>query len=358
MIWLYILISIILSYFFCRKECKRPEYYILILFPIEMYGLNVGSATIKLYMFVGTIIAIYFIIMRKAKIRPVILLVTFLLILSDIFTGLEFPSVKQHMMFLLNMIIAFCILDISDDSTDLKALASVAIATVIGHGIVFAMCTAMLRVNSNFPDILAYNRTETGIFLRLMSGTIEEIRMRGFAIDPNGFVVNYLLGGGCAIYYAFTERLNRFKNIIAIILFAFIVIASGSRTAMICLLVMLVLGFLYATKTNGMSRGGVIIFGLFFTIGIFLLTFNFNLLSSAFNTFFIRRAALSSDAGRFTIWTSNMDYLIRTNKIWLGVGQGQISIVGNLGHAFHNTWLEWVAGCGIVIGGMIDMMMI
>ncbi|NLC25867.1 MAG: O-antigen ligase family protein [Fastidiosipila sp.] len=356
MIWLFIIAATVLSYLFCKKDCTRPEYYIVMLFPIEMYGISVASATIKPYMILGIVIVIqYFVHARKAATRPVILAFAFLMLLSDILTGLQFASIMQHLMVLLNMLIVSSVLDLSGDDIDLFSLANVSIATVIGHGLVFLACTMMLRINSGFPGILATNRNDVGVFLQLTSGITQEIRMRGFTIDPNGFVVNYLLGGGCAIYYLFTKEGSRKKNIIAVVLFALIVIESGSRMGMVCFLVLFILGFMYANRLNGMSATGMILFGIASMSMVGVIVLRFDLISSIFNSFFTGRATVTSSDGRFTIWRSNWDYLISSNKIWLGVGQGQIASAGSFGHAFHNTWLEWISGCGIFIGGAIDL---
>lgn len=356
MIWLYIIAATAISYFLCKKDCTRPEYYVVMLFPIEMYGITVATATIKPYMIVGIIIVMQsFFREKKVAIRPVILVFAFLLIFSDLFTGLQVSSIMQHLMVLLNMVIVSCVLSTSEEEVDLSSLSSVAIATVIGHGLVFLACTILLRMNSGFSGILAHNRNDAGVFLQLTSGITSEIRMRGFTIDPNGFVVNYLLGGGCAIYYLFTKEEKRIKNIIAILLFAFIVIESGSRMGLICFLVLFVLGFMYANRLNGMKASGLIFIGVVSTVLIGLIAFRFDTISSVINSVFMRRASVTSSAGRLTIWSSNLDYLISSNKIWLGVGQDQIASVGDFGHAFHNTWLEWIAGCGIFIGGAIDI---
>ncbi len=356
MIWVYILLATVISYLLCRKECKRPEYFILMFFPIELYGLNVASVTVKPYMIFGAVVIFfYFFIKRCFYIKKIILIFAFLLFFADLLTGLILSSVMQHLMFILNLMIASCVLSLSDDGIDLHSLSKVAIATLIGHGIVFLVLAVLFNMNNAFPDLLAYERNETGVFISLANATQEEIRMRGFTIDPNGFVVNYVFGGASALYYALSNKGSRIKNLTALILFVFIIIESGSRMGLLCFAALIVFSVLYIVTARKVNRNVIVVTGLVVFAVIIYAVLNLNSLTAFFNSYFNDRASLSSDKGRFTIWVSNMDYLIRTGKIWFGVGQDQIARLGDLNTAFHNTWLEWIGGCGIFIGGFISL---
>ncbi len=356
MIWIYILIATVISYLLCKKECKRPEYFILMLFPIELYGINIASVTVKPYMLFGAAVIFLYLYTKKSfHIKKIIIVFTILLLISNLFTGLIFSSVMQHLMFILNMLIVSCVLSYRDDGVDIHSLSKVAIATLIGHGVVFLVIAVLFNMNNAFPDALAYGRTDTGIFIRLTNGIEEETRMRGFTIDPNGFVVNYIFGGASALYYVFSNKGSLIKNLTALFLFLFIIIQSGSRMSLLCFAALVVFSVLYIVKAREVNRNMILGIGLIVFVALAYTAFNFNIVRSFFDSYFNDRASLSSESGRLTIWSSNMNYLVRTGKIWFGVGQDQIAQVGDMHTAFHNTWLEWISGCGIFIGGFISL---
>lgn len=355
MIWIYILVATVISYLLCKKECKRPEYFILMLFPIELYGLNIASVTVKPYMIFGAVVVfLYFKKKRSVQLNKMILLFAVMLLFANLFTGLIVSSVMQHLMFILNLIIVSSVL-LYNDCVDLTSLSSVAVATLIGHGVVFFVLSLMFNLNNALPDLLAYERNDFGVYISLRNGIEEEIRMRGFTIDPNGFVVNYVFGGACAMYCALSTKGNTIKNWIAVGCLLFIILQSGSRMGLLCFLLIAVFSIIYTVNVRKVNRNAIIYMGLIIVGLIVYTAIYFDAVSTFFDSYFNDRASLSSDKGRLTIWTSNMQYLIRTGKIWLGVGQDQIAQIGDLHTAFHNTWLEWVGGCGIFIGGFISL---
>ncbi len=356
MIWVYISIATVIAFLLCKDKLKRPEYFILALFPIELYGINVATITIKPYMLYGVVIVfLYFLRKKSFYINRIIIVFLILLVFSNLLTGLISTSIMQHAMFLINMIIVSIVLAFDENGVDINSISEVAIATLIGHGIVFLILAVLFNAGVSVPDMLSDGRTETGIYIVLSNATEESIRMRGFTIDPNGFVANYFLAGSCALWQATRNRRNRIKNLLAVALFLFIIIQSGSRMSLLCFAVLVVLVTVYNIKIDNVNRNAFIIANLVVLLGTICFVVYYREISGFITSFFSGRAGLFSNAGRFTIWISNFKYLVRTDKIWLGLGQDQIAQLGDLNTAFHNTWLEWIAGCGLFIGGFISL---
>lgn len=64
------------------------------------------------------------------------------------------------------------------------------------------------------------------------------------------------------------------------------------------------------------------------------------------------RSGLTDEYGRLLIWSNALSILIATSPL-IGLGTGMIQYRTATHLMCHNTWLEWICGCGFVVGGAI-----
>ena len=148
------------------------------------------------------------------------------------------------------------------------------------------------------------------------------------------------------------------KSVIGMAVYLAVVFYSGSRMALLCSIVLLVIFFIigYRRSENKRRMAAIGVVGVLIICILAFLNLNVIILEIAriWADLFGERASLGSEYGRLTIWKTNLTYLIDNNKIWFGVGQNQIYLLTQRGLACHNTWLEWVCGIGIAFGLLMD----
>ena len=357
MIWVWILAAVALSWLFCRKKVAW-YHYIWLLLPIEMYGISVAGAMIKPYMLFGCLVILNRVLKRQAhKIPKGIAVVVFGLTISDILNGLIIASIMQHVMFLMIIYIAYSYtITASEDGDILNGIEIVTTATTIGYGLIFMFAYVVYLVQPEFGGVYCIDRYSTGMFLRFVStGGITTVRLRGFCIDPNSVVTTLIPGASFALARLLYKKDGKLRSAIAVALYALVMYLSGSRMAVVCtavmLVVMLIMG--YKQAENKLQWLGMISMVVIFGIAAVVLRFE-DIVNEVIG-FFTMRAGLNDTAGRFTIWKSNFKWLSENGRLLLGVGQNQIANLATTGKACHNTWLEWICGTGILLGSCIDL---
>ena len=365
MIWIWIFAAVLISWLFCRKKV-RWQHYIWILLPIEMYGFTVAGATIKPYMVFGIAIILYNNVRtRVARLPRTIVVMAFLLILSDIINGLILGSIMQHLMFIFILIIASSYLTSQDGIIDFNQISIVAIATTVGYGLIFTIAYLSTFFNISLPDVYTTDRYSTGMIVRSIItgyGNAVTIRLRGFGIDPNGVVTTLIPGAAFALANLLYRKEKTFISILAVILFFLVVDYSGSRMALISSFIMVAIMFVIGYReTDHKLQWIIIAFVVLAGLGIFVVINQNRIITEiAYNLdyFFSSRASLTDNAGRLTIWKNNLSYLVENNRILFGLGQNQISNYTVQEKACHNTWLEWICGTGLFIGIFINLFFI
>ena len=357
MIWIWIAAAVLISWRLCRKKVAW-YHYIWMLLPIEMYGVSIAGATIKPYMLFGCFIILSSIRRGRAhKIPLAILVMVFSLLVSDILTGMIVASIMQHLMFILIVYIAYCYVSVMNtDRSALKSIEAVTIATTIGYGVVFALAYIAYRVQPQIGGVYSVNRYSVGMFLRFVStGGMVTVRLRGFCIDPNAVVTTLIPGAVFALERIIYHKYNKAHYVVAVICYGFVVYLSGSRMALICTLVML-LSVLLSGYRQAKNKRNWFVGLVFFVIAvIFVGIRNYQEIASEVSSFFTSRAGLNDDAGRLTIWKDCLAQLYEHGRLLIGVGQNQIALLTETGKECHNTWLEWVCGTGLLIGGGISI---
>ena len=360
MIWIWIAAAVLISWLFCKRGIGW-YHYIWLLLPIEMYGVTIAGATVKPYMLFGICIIVSDFIRNKTiRVHTTIIAVTFALIISDFLTGFVTSSVMQHIMFILVLIIGYCYQNYQRGGIEFEGICQAALATTLGYGIVFTFAWVLFRYGVTNNGIYAFDRMETGIILKLTSsGGIVSSRLRGFCIDPNSVITTLIPGAAYALTNIVYRKKEIAKSLFAIASYLTVVICSGSRMALICSLVMLLIFYVVGYKRSQNKRHMTAI--SIAAIGALLIVFVFNVdaitheISEIWAEMFGDRASFDSEYGRLTIWKTIIRYLIDNNKEWFGVGQNQIYLLTEKGRACHNTWFEWICGTGVIFGSVIDL---
>ena len=357
MMWVWIIAAIAISWLLCRKKVAW-YHYIWMLLPVEMYGITIAGATIKPYMILGVFMIIKNLLDRKAhKVPAAFVAIIFLLSVSDILNGLIIASIMQHVMFLVIIYIAYNYVLISENDDDLLENIEVStIATTIGYGLVFLVAYWFYSRGIGFGGIYTTDRYSAGMFLNFIStGGQTTVRLRGFCIDPNSVVTTLIPGASFGLARLLYKNGGKFRSLVAVILYAIVMDLSGSRMAVVCtvamVIIMLMMG--YKQAENKLRWFGLIV--LVLLVASFVAVYRFQNIASEVYSFFTARAGLNDTGGRFTIWKYNARWLSDNGRLLFGVGQNQISNLTTVGKACHNTWLEWICGTGILLGGMIDL---
>lgn len=357
MIWVWIIAAIAISWLLCRRKVAW-YHYIWMLLPVEMYGITIAGATIKPYMILGVFMIIKNLLDRKAhKVPAAFVAIIFLLSVSDILNGLIIASIMQHVMFLVIIYIAYNYVLISENDDDLLENIEVStIATTIGYGLVFLVAYWFYSRGIGFGGIYTTDRYSAGMLLNFIStGGQTTVRLRGFCIDPNSVVTTLIPGASFGLARLLYKNGGKFRSLVAVILYAIVMDLSGSRMAVVCtvamVIIMLMMG--YKQAENKLWWFGLI--ALVLLVVSFMAVYRFQNIASEVYSFFTARAGLNDTGGRFTIWKYNARWLSDNGRLLFGVGQNQISNLTSVGKACHNTWLEWICGTGILLGGMIDL---
>lgn len=360
MIWIWIVAAVAISWLLCRKKAAW-YHYIWMLLPIEMYGVNIAGATLKPYMIFGLLIIITCFTKGKGTRIPVgIFLCAFALIVSDILNGLVTVSIMQHLMFLFILYIAYnYTLLAQEDDHFVDDLRNVTIATTVGYGLVFTVTYILYNLHPEFPGIYTADRYSAGMVLRFMStGGVSIVRFRGFCIDPNSVITTLIPGTAFALQSLIYEKKNACKSLLAVCVYSVVMIASGSRMAMICTVLMLFVMLLTGYKQAN-NKGKWLLLLILLSMACALVgVVNFQAIVYKISSFFNSRAGLNDSGGRFTIWKYNLQWLEENGRLLAGVGQNQIHNLTPIGKACHNTWLEWICGTGLLIGAGIDIWII
>ena len=357
MIWIWIVAAVLISWLFCKRGIGW-YHYIWLLLPIEMYGVTIAGATVKPYMLFGICIIVSDFIRNKTiRVHTTIIAVTFALIISDFLTGFVTSSVMQHIMFILIVYIAYCYVSVMNtDRSALESIEAVTIATTIGYGVVFALAYIAYRVQPQIGGVYCVNRYSVGMFLRFVStGGAAIVRLRGFCIDPNAVVTTLIPGAAFALERIIYHKYNKARYVFAVICYGFVVYLSRSRMALICTLVMLLAVLLSGYRQAKNKRNWFVGLVFFVIAVVFVGIRNYQEIAAEVSSFFTSRAGLNDDAGRLTIWKDCMAQLYEHGRLLIGVGQNQIASLTETGKSCHNTWLEWVCGTGLLIGGGISI---
>ena len=358
-IWIWILATILLTQIFLRRKI-RLEHYIWMLLPIDMYGIDTFGFTVKPYMIFCLLLTVRLFYRYGGRFyigsthTTIGILLCCLAFVANSLNNNQVSSIMASAMVLI--VILCCLSYISNISDTYDDIPEVLIASSIGYGIVYTVAYVALSLGVTLPGICALSRMDTGIFMQfnnMYKGTfIQEYRLRGFSIDPNVVIGTFAPAFAIALPQVLLRKAN-WRSYLSILLSVISVILTGSRMALIILAIIVLLSLIIVFREMPKSkRGTYVALAVFFAFILLLIALASDIADRLVTNLFgayTNRAGLSDEYGRFSIWKEAWSVLWSHN-VFLGLGTGQLQYLSIHGLAAHNTWLEWVCGCGILVG--------
>ncbi|MBE6708638.1 MAG: O-antigen ligase family protein [Ruminococcaceae bacterium] len=365
MIWLWIIISVSISLFLLKGKNIAPHNLLWVLIPIDNYGINFAGITIKPIFIFSFLIVVYTIIKGTYRFKlpryTVVSLFIFLtlLIASMLFrTDFDFfVDIVAYGMFFLTAICAAFSLSLIEGRNDIEQILDVFIATAVGFGIVFIALFTLYDVGIVLPDVASNDRFSNSViesFTNMQNGAlIEAVRLRGFNIDPNASTITFCVGFA-ALLGKWIKTGGVIKNIIFSLIMIYCIYLTGSRTALICVLIMILVSLFRFFFGRTKSHKKIVFLSVcisFALVGIFAIIYRTEYFSRLINNFleiYRNRSGVNDEYGRFTIWSNAINTLFEHNW-YVGLGMGKISdLISSERHA-HNTFIEILCASGVFV---------
>lgn len=363
-IWLWIILSWIISIFLLRREKVNIEHYIWVLLPVDMYGISIAGAMIKPYM----IFCVY-LIMRMIRNRKLEIQIqgrwalpsgglTILMLVVNLLNNDTLAAPKASLMVILVWLCSLIYLNSSDKNTWAQVPHAI-IAAGIGYGIVFIMGYIFMRAGIELPGIVTNDRSQAGFFLSFSNwyhGDFSQLyRLRGFTIDPNTMIGTFAFCSVVSIYRIVHGK-GRLTEGLGIIISGICVLLSNSRMGLICFLILIIITILAAYRSASNKMRNCVKIGILVILfaGV-IIAITTNLIQDAVMNvlaLYANRSGLTDEYGRLTIWKEAISILLESNPAF-GIGMGQMQYYTTAQRACHNTWLEMVCGSGMLVGGAL-----
>lgn len=362
MIWLWIVTALVLSIIpLINKKIELP-YYIWLLLPIDSYGLSVAGAIIKPYMLFALLLPIVAYAKNKGRNFDLSVskrelaagLVSFLIVTVNIINTDNLSSVKAAVMAMVVYVCVQCCVS-STDKKPSEQLADVFIASGFGCAVVYIVAFVCMKSGIDIPAIIADTRSDPGLMLKLadmVNGSYTEFfRLRGFAFDPNTLFIQFAFTISACTIRLF-KKIN-FYYLFTLVISLLCVLMSSSRTGLICSVLCVVIASIVgissfdSVKKKILSFLAVLSAGAGFLI-VFMSEFGQKLIQTLLSSYSVR-SSLTDKYGRFTIWNECVSVYWEKNPLF-GIGINNMQNYTSTHRATHNTWLQFICECGIIVG--------
>lgn len=338
-----------------------------LLIPIDAYGISVAGALIKPYMVFA--LALPFILYAKNKGTDFDLtatkgqlfggIVSLLILIQSILIGDNMPAVKGSIMLIFVYVCAQLYASCSNYDK-YEQLGDVFIASCFGCGVIFIVSYILIQFNINLGSMVANDRAAEGMFMHMtnMSGGqhISAYRLRGFAYDPNTMFPQFIFGTTACVTKLF-KKFNLY-HIITLAISLFCIILSSSRMGLLCFIFAIVIttimniGRIKSVRNKLLSVISILT-GCVCMIIMSISRYGQAVLSSLLSTY-SNRSSLTDEYGRFSIWKECLSVYWEKNPLW-GVGLGKMDEYTITERMTHNTWLQFICECGIIVGSITVM---
>ena len=250
-----------------------------------------------------------------------------------------------------------CVVYLNECRNDsFQEISEVLLASGIGYGIVFVVAFLLLQFGIDIPGVATSVRLEPGMIMQqsnmYQNQLINLFRLRGFTIDPNTMIAPFLYSTVVAML-RIAKKKGGLKEAATIVLSAMCIFFSNSRMGLICFCVIIVgsiiLGYKIASpRIRNYIKAGFLVVSFLLMIAA-VTTDLISGLANMVISVYANRSGLMDEYGRFSIWTDALS-VWWDNNILFGIGLGQMQYYTATSRACHNTWLELICGCGIVVG--------
>lgn len=361
MIWIWIAAAILLSLVALKGKKISFENLIWILLPVDMYGISMGF-TLKPYMIFSVILLIRLFIKKNAKLYiggnwyPVGIFLCFAAFVVNFFNGGTLPSVMSIMMVI--VVYGCALIYVSNIDNSFNEIPDVIVAASIGYGAVFIFAYLVTQMGGAIEGAATVDRMTPGIVMRfgnMLGGNyVQAYRLRGFNIDPNTLIGVFLAAISVDVITIFSDRENKKESIVSIVVCILCIIFSNSRMGLACgIVTILFSAFLCIQNLQGERKRKIVIL-TFLLVAVLSVAYAMSgigtVVMEQFNSVYANRSGLSDEYGRGTIWKETIDLWVQKG-LWFGVGTEQMQYISSKQLSCHNTWLEWLCGCGLIIGG-------
>lgn len=362
MIWLWIIAALILSLLPLINKKIDLSYYMWILLPIDAYGISIAGAVVKPYMIFAVVLPVVLYAKNKcnnfnlsaSKGQLFLGIISSLIIAVNLLSSDSFSSVKAAIM---TLVVYLCaqLYTSSADCKNSEQLSDVFIAACFGCGVVYLIAYVCLQNGLDISGIVALDRAQDGMFMQMRTMSngsyLEVYRLRGFAYDPNTMFVQFIFGISVC-----TSRLFKKFNlyyVFTLIISMLCIILSSSRMGLICGVASIVITSFVSIIQSESIKKKILSFVSVLTIGIGLLvvvmsSWGQSKLSSILATY-SNRSNLTDEYGRFSIWKECFAVYWEKSP-FLGVGLGKMSQYTTTERMTHNTWLQFICECGLIVG--------
>ena len=365
MIWIWIIASLILSLMPLIGKKTDLANYVWLLIPIDAYGITLAGATIKPYMLFAFILPVVLYARYKGKDFDLSFskgqllagIITVLILFQSTVIPDNMPAVIASVMAIFVYICAQLCICCTDPSKK-DQLSDVFIASCFGCSLIFIFAHFCLQHGINISGIVATDRTQSGMFMQMTnmsSGAyITAYRLRGFAYDPNTMFPQFIFGISACVFKLF-KKFN-FYHLITAIMSIFCIILSSSRMGLLCCIISIVIISIVSISQFENTRAKIsgVLSTLLVSIMLLLTSltrFGQNLISSLMSTY-QNRSSLTDEYGRFSIWKECLSVYWDEKPI-LGVGLGRMKDYTATERMTHNTWLQFICECGIIVGTIV-----
>ena len=364
MIWLWIILALVLSYLPLINKKIDLANYMWLLIPIDAYGISVAGATIKPYMIFAVFLPIVLYAKNKgtqfdlsaSKGQLLAGIISTLIIIVNLFNNSNPASVKAAFMTLVVYICAQLFVSCSDCSKS-EQLNDVFIASCFGCGIVYIATYFFMQSGLFTESIIANVRTDDGLFLQLnnmVNGKFtQSFRLRGFSFDPNTMFVQFIFGITACVS-KISKKFNLY-HLVTLLISVFCIILSGSRMGLLCCVIAIIITATVAISELESVRKKLLSILATLTVCVGFLIFSMSrfgqsMFSSLLSTY-SNRSSLTDEYGRFSIWNECIKIYWEKNPL-LGVGYNNMSTYTMTERMTHNTYLQFICECGILVGGI------
>jgi hypothetical protein len=364
-IWLWIIAAWMLTKLILWKKDINIEHYVWMLLPVDMYGVTIAGVTLKPYMIFCLFLLLRMLIRHETRIyigghsTKVGLFLCGSVLIINILNGGNTVSIASSLMLIL--VYACGLTYVTQIGGHFSQAEEVIKASAIGYGLIFLLAFVLTQAGISIPgsNVLNNERLQPGIvmgFGNMLDGQYISInRLRGFTIDPNSLSGTFLPAISMCTTGLFVGKRN-WKNLAGFIISLGCVIASNSRTGIVCTVFVIILGYLYSMPyLDPYRRSKSILLVLTVVIVGVAVIFVTNKLEGIVGNvleIYENRSGLTDEYGRLLIWSNALSILIATSPL-IGLGTGMIQYRTATHLMCHNTWLEWICGCGFVVGGAI-----
>lgn len=364
MIWIWIAAAILITLFLLRRKNISIENYIWVLLPVDMYGVNLAGVTIKPYMAFSLILLIGVFVKKRGKLfignnsQAIIILFLFGALIVNLFNGGNTSSIMSILMVLM---VYFCAcLYVSNIDETIDEIPDVIVATSIGYGLVFIAAYLSSLAGMNLPRLTTTVRSEPGILMKfsnmLGGNLISNYRLRGFNIDPNTSVGVFLAAFSIDLMTLMSEGRKEKSRLVSFVICLACIILTNSRMGIVAAIIVLLFSGSYAVKKMDGRQKQKTIIGLLFLGLIFIAALVFTGIGdkaiASLASIYGNRSGFSDEYGRGSIWKEAISIWVNRG-FFFGIGTAQMQFATSTGRACHNTWLEWLCSCGIIVGSSI-----